>query len=227
MRRIQLGGEMKLTRRQLRILINETIFAGGPTVDSPDKSVGVTVDMAKQNPPKYSKEYKRDKAISKADPRLADLMSGDETDKNMARVMADTLFGIPQKVELTPDEQEAQSLFDEFTYDLFPPAGQRYHDTEDGRLQRSYAPEIQQIRDAMKKRIEAALDKGIKSEGQLNVIAYQTPGYDNLRRHLMNLPPAEQGGATGLYGDRFPEEQLMLMPSQLIDMYKSYDSDIY
>ena len=218
---------MKITRRQLRRLINETIFAGGPTVDSPDKSVGVTFDMAKQSQPKRTAEYKRDKAIRQADSRLADLMSGDEADKNMARTLADTAFGIPEKVKLTPEEEYAQGLFDEFNYDLFPPEGGRYHDTEDGRLQRSYEPEIQQIRDAMKKRIEAEWNKGNRKYDDLFSAAYSTPGYDNLRRHLMKLKPAEQMGATGLYGDRFPDDQLMHMPGQLIDMYMADDNPHY
>ena len=220
---------MKITRRQLRKLINETIFAGGPTLEDQD-ATGVTFDMANQNQPLYRKQRDRDEEIRRtADPKIVALLDSDsEEDKNMARVMASTLDGKPTAEEmLTPEEQQAQSLFDEFDYELFPPEGGRYHDTEDGRLQRSYAPEIKQIRDAMKKRLEAAMDRGIENAGELTVIAHQTPGYDNLRRHLRNLPPAEQAGISGLHGDRFAEEQLMLMPGQLIDMYKAHDSDIY
>ena len=217
---------MKITRRQLRKLINETIFAGGPTVDSPDKSVGVTVDMANQVAPRNYKEFKRDKAISKAHPALADLMKGSEEDKEQARSLAGAKFGIPEKVKLTSDEEYAQGLFDEFMYD-FPPEGGRYHDTEDGRLQRSYAPEIKQIRSAMMKRIEAEWNKGNRDYDDLFSAAHTTPGYDNLRKHLRNLPPPEQGGATGLQGDRFPDDQLMQMPGQLIDMYMAHDNPHY
>ena len=215
---------MRLTRNQLRQIINETIFAGGPTVDSPDKSVGVTVDMAKQNSPKFNKEWERDKKISKADPKLAALMKGSEEDQNMARVIADTAFGIPEKVKLNPEEEYAQGLFDEFyPEDIFDEP----HDTEDGRLQRSYAPEIKQIRNAMMKRIEAEWNKGNRDYDDLFSAAYTTPGYDNLRKLLRNLPPSEQGGATGLHGDRFPDDQLMLMPGQLIDMYMAHDNPHY
>ena len=219
---------MKITRRQLRKLINETIFAGGPTLEDPD-ATGVTFDMATQNAPLYQKQFARDKEIRRtADPRIVDLLDSDsEEDKNMARVMASTLDGKPEAAEtLTPEEQQAQSLYDEFNYDLFPPPGGRFHDTQDGRLQRSYAPEIKQIRDAMKKRIEAEWDKGNREYGDLFSAAYSTPGYDNLRKHLMNLPPSEFAGATGMYGDE-PENELMYMPQQLLNMYTVDDSDHY
>lgn len=220
---------MKITRKQLRRLINETIFAGGPTVDDPD-ATGVTFDMANQNPPLYRKQRDRDEEIRRTAPKkVVDLLDSDsEEDKNMARTLASTLDGKPEAYEmLTPEEQQAQSLYDEFYYPLFPPEGGRYHDTEDGRLQRSYAPEIKQIRDAMKKRIEAEWDKGNRDYDSLFSAAHTTPGYDNLRKHLMNLPPREQAGMSGLHGDRFAEEQLMLMPGQLIDMYKAHDNDNY
>ena len=218
---------MKISRRQLRQLINETIFAGGPTVDSPDKRVGATVDMAKQSPPIYRAQRDRDEEIRRtADPRIVKMLdSDDRKDQEMARTLASTFDGKPEAYEhLTPEEREAQSLFDEFyPKDIFDPA----HDTEDGRLQRSYAPEIQQIRNAMKKRIEAEWNKGNRDYDDLFSAAYTTPGYDNLRKHLMNLPPAEQRGVTGLHGDRFADDQLMYMPGQLIDMYMSDDNPHY
>ena len=217
---------MRLTRKQLRKLINETIFAGGPTVDDPD-ATGVTFDMANQNPPLYRKQRDRDEEIRRtADPKIVALLDSDsEEDKNMARVMASTLDGKPTAEEmLTPEEQQAQSLYDEFYYPLFPPEGGRYHDTQDGRLQRSYAPEIKQIRDAMKKRLDDAYAKGIKSYDELFSIAYTTPGYDNLRKHIMQLPPSEFAGATGMYGDE-PDNELMYMPQQLLNMYTIDDSD--
>ena len=181
---------MKITRRQLRKLINETIFAGGPTVDSPDKSVGATVDMAKQSPPIYRAQRDRDEEIRRtADPRIVKMLDSDDPkDQEMARTLASTFDGKPEAYEyLTPEEREAQSLFDEFyPKDIFDPP----HDTEDGRLQRSYAPEIQQIRNAMKKRLEDATAKGIKSYDELFSIAYSTPGYDNLRKHIRQLSPS-------------------------------------
>jgi len=219
---------MRLTRKQLRKLINETIFAGGPTVDDPD-ATGVTFDMANQNPPLYRKQRDRDEEIRRtADPKIVALLDSDsEEDKNMARVMASTLDGKPTAEEmLTPEEQQAQSLYDEFYYPLFPPEGGRYHDTQDGRLQRSYAPEIKQIRDAMKKRLDDAYAKGIKSYDELFSIAYTTPGYDNLRKHIMQLPPSEFAGATGMYGDE-PDNELMYMPQQLLDMYQAHDNPHY
>ena len=219
---------MKITRKQLRKLINETIFAGGPTVDDPD-ATGVTFDMANQNPPLYRKQRDRDEEIRRtADPKIVALLDSDsEEDKNMARVMASTLDGKPTAEEmLTPEEQQAQSLYDEFYYPLFPPEGGRYHDTQDGRLQRSYAPEIKQIRDAMKKRLDDAYAKGIKSYDELFSIAYTTPGYDNLRKHIMQLPPSEFAGATGMYGDE-PDNELMYMPQQLLDMYQAHDNPHY
>ena len=220
---------MKITRRQLRKLINETIFAGGPTLEDPD-ATGVTFDMASQNPPIYRKHRDRDEEIRRtADPRIVAMLDSDsEEDKNMARTLASTFDGKPEAHEaLTPEERQAQSLYDEFNYDLFPPEGGRYHDTEDGRLQRSYEPEIQQIRAAMKKRIEAEWNKGNRKYDDLFSAAHSTPGYDNLRRHLMKLKPAEQMGATGVYGDRFPDDQLMHMPGQLIDMYMADDNPHY
>ena len=219
---------MKITRRQLRRLINETIFAGGPTLEDPD-ATGVTFDMANQNPPLYRKQRDRDEEIRRtADPKIVALLDSDsEEDKNMARVMASTLDGKPTAEEmLTPEEQQAQSLYDEFDYELFPPPGGRFHDTQDGRLQRSYAPEIKQIRDAMKKRLDDAYAKGIKSYDELFSIAYTTPGYDNLRKHIMQLPPAEFKGATGMYGNE-PDNELMYMPQQLLDMYMAHDSPHY
>ncbi len=219
---------MKITRKQLRRLINETIFAGGPTVEDPNAS-GVTFDMANQNPPLYRKQRDRDEEIRRtADPKIVALLDSDsEEDKNMARVMASTLDGKPTAEEmLTPEERQAQSLYDEFYYPLFPPEGGRYHDTQDGRLQRSYAPEIKQIRDAMKKRLEDATAKGINSYDELFSIAYSTPGYDNLRKHIMQLPPSEFAGATGMHGDE-PDNELMYMPGRLVDMYRMDDSDHY
>tara|TARA_B100000424_G_scaffold98887_1_gene74125 strand:- start:178 stop:837 length:660 start_codon:yes stop_codon:yes gene_type:complete len=219
---------MKITRKQLRRLINETIFAGGPTLEDPD-ATGVTFDMANQPPPLYRKQRDRDEEIRRtADPKIVALLDSDsEEDKNMARVMASTLDGKPTAEEmLTPEEQQAQSLYDEFYYPLFPPEGGRYHDTQDGRLQRSYAPEIKQIRDAMKKRLDDAYAKGIKSYDELFSIAYTTPGYDNLRKHIMQLPPSEFAGATGMYGDE-PDNELMYMPQQLLDMYQAHDNPHY
>ena len=215
---------MKITRRQLRRLINETIFAGGPTVDSPDKSVGVTVDMGRNVPPKVSKEYQRDKAIIKANPKLADLMKGSDEDQEQARMIAAQVYGIPEKGEpLTPEEEYAQGLFDEFEpKDVFDEP----HDMPDDRIQRSYALEIQQIKKAMKKRIEAAMDRGASSFDDLYSAAYTTPGYDNLRRHLMNLPLNQRFNAKGVYSDK-PEDELMNLPGQLVDMYKAHDSDHY
>ena len=218
---------MKISRRQLRKLINETIFAGGPTVDSPDKSVGATVDMAKQSPPIYRAQRDRDEEIRRtADPRIVKMLdSDDRKDQEMARTLASTFDGKPEAYEhLTPEEREAQSLFDEFyPKDIFDPP----HDTEDGRLQRSYAPEIQQIKDSMKKRLEAAMDRGASSYDELFAIAHTTPGYDNLRTHLRTLPQAQQRGVSGLHGDRFADDQLMNMPGQLIDMYMSDDNPHY
>ena len=219
---------VKITRRQLRQLINETIFAGGPTLEDPD-ATGVTFDMAKQNPPIYRKQRDRDEEIRKtADPRIVAMLDSDsEEDKNMARTLASTFDGKPEAYDLlTPEERQAQSLFDEFDYDLFPPEGGRYHDTEDGRLQRSYAPEIKQIRDTMKKRLEDATAKGINSYDELFSIAYSTPGYDNLRKHIMQLPPAEFAGATGMHGDE-PDNELMYMPQQLLNMYMVDDDPHY
>tara|TARA_B100001093_G_scaffold520440_1_gene615957 strand:+ start:5555 stop:6205 length:651 start_codon:yes stop_codon:yes gene_type:complete len=216
---------MKLTRRQLRKLINETIFAGGPTVDSPDKSVGVTVDMGRQNPPIYRPQSDRDEEIRRtADPRIVDLLDSDsEADKQMARTLASSIDGKPEAYEtLTPEEREAQGLFDEFyPEDPFDEP----HDMS-GDMERSYAPEIQQIRNAMKKRIEDAMDKGASSFDDLYSAAYTTPGYDNLRRHLMNLPLNQRRNAKGVYGDK-PEDELMNMPGQLVDMYQKHDSDHY
>ena len=219
---------MKITIKQLRRLINETIFASGPTIEDPD-ATGVTFDMANQNPPLYRKQRDRDEEIRRtADPKIVALLDSDsEEDKNMARVMASTLDGKPTAEEmLTPEERQAQSLYDEFDYELFPPPGGRFHDTQDGRLQRSYAPEIKQIRDAMKKRLEDATAKGINSYDELFSIAYTTPGYDNLRKHIMQLPPSEFAGATGMYGDE-PDNELMYMPGRLVDMYRMDDSDHY
>ena len=111
-------------------------------------------------------------SICKADPKLAALMKGSEADKNMPRTLADTALGIPEKVKLNPEEEYAQGLFDEFyPEDIFDEP----HDTEDGRLQRSYAPEIKQIRNAMMKRIEAEWNKGNRDYDDLFSAAYTTP----------------------------------------------------
>ena len=215
---------MEITRKQLKRLINETVFASGPTVDSPDKSVGVTVDLGRNIPPKLSKEYQRDKAVRLADPKLRDLMDSDsESFREMARQLADTAYGIPSEIKLEPEEEYAQGLFDEFyPEDVFDEP----HDMPDDRLERSYAPEIQQIKKAMKKRIEDAMDRGASSFDELYSAAYTTPGYDNLRRHLMNLPYHERRSAKGVYSDK-PEDELMNLPGQLIDMYHRHDSDHY
>lgn len=217
---------MKLTRRQLRRLINETIFAGGPTVDSPDKSVGVTVDMGTQNPPLYRPQRDRDEEIRRtADPRIVDMLDSDsEADKQMARTLASTMDGKPEAYEtLTPEEREAQGLFDEFyPEDVFDEP----HDMPDDSLERSYAPEIQQIKKAMQKRIEAAMDRGASSFDELYSAAYTTPGYDNLRRHLMNLPLNQRFNAKGVHSDK-PEDELMYLPGQLVDMYQKHASDNY
>ena len=221
-----LGESMKITRRQLRKLINETIFAGGPTVDDPNAK-GVTFDMANQNPPLYRPQRDRDEEIRRtADPRIVAMLDSDDPkDHEMGRTMASTFDGKPEAYEmLTPEEQQAQSLYDEFyDIDIFDTP----HDTEDGRLQRSYAPELQQIKDSMKKRLEAAVEKGINSYDELFAIANTTPGYDNLRTHLRTLPQAQQRGVSGLHGDRFADDQLMHMPGQLIDMYMSDDNPHY
>ena len=217
---------MKITRKKLRELINETIFAGGPTVDSPDKSVGVTVVMGRQNPPLYRPQRDRDEEIRRtADPRIVDMLDSDsEADKQMARTLASSMDGKPEAYEtLTPEEREAQSLFDEFyPKDVFDEP----HDMPDERLERSYAPEIQQIKKAMKKRIEAAMDRGASSFDDLYSAAYTTPGYDNLRRHLMNLPLDQRWNAKGVHSDK-PEDELMRLPGQLVDMYQQHDSDYY
>ena len=219
--------EGKITRRQLRKLINETIFAGGPTVDSPDKSVGVTVDMAKQIPPLYRPQRDRDEEIRRTAPQtVVDMLdTGIPRDQEFARSLASGLDGKPEAYEtLTPEEREAQSLYDEFyPSDIFD---DHEHDMSDDRLQRSYAPEIQQIRNAMKKRIEAAIDRGDSSYDELFSAAYSTPGYDNLRKHIMQLPPSEFSGATGMHGDA-PSDELMYMPGQLIDMYMADDNPHY
>ncbi len=217
---------MKITRRQLKKLISETIFAGGPTVDSPDKSVGVTIDMGRQNPPLYRPQSDRDEEIRRtADPRIVDLLDSDsEADKQMARTLASTMDGKPEAYDtLTPEEREAQSLYDEFyPEDVFDDP----HDMPNETLERSYAPEIQQIKKAMKKRIEAAIDRGESSYDELYSAAYSTPGYDNLRRYLMKLSRSEKEGATGYYsGD--PEVELMNMPKQLIDLYQRDDNPHY
>jgi hypothetical protein len=218
---------MKITRKQLRKLINETIFAGGPTVDSPDKSVGVTVDMGRQSSPLFRKQRNRDQEIRRtADPRIVAMLdSGNPRDLEMARTMASSLDGKPEAYEtLTPEQQEAESLFDEF----YPKdAFDEDHDLPDSRLQRSYAPEIQQIRNAMKKRIEAEWNKGKRNYDDLFSAAYSTPGYDNLRTHLRTLPQAQQRGVTGLHGERFAGDQLMNMPGQLIDMYMADENPHY
>jgi hypothetical protein len=78
----------------------------------------------------------------------------------------------------------------------------------------------------MKKRLEDATAKGINSYDELFSIAYSTPGYDNLRKHIMQLPPAEFAGATGMHGDE-PDNELMYMPQQLLNMYMVDDSDHY
>ena len=217
---------MKITRRQLRRLINETIFAGGPTVDSPDKSVGVTVDMGRQASPLYRPQRDRDEEIRRtADPRIVDMLDSDsEADKQMARTLASTMDGKPEAYEtLTPEEREAQSLYDEF----YPnEIDDEPHDMPDDRIQRSYAPEIRQIKKAMQKRIEAAMDRGASSFDDLYSAAYTTPGYDNLRRHLMNLPLNQRFNAKGVYSDK-PEDELMNLPGQLVDMYQKHDSDNY
>jgi len=217
---------MKITRKQLRRLISETIFAGGPTVDSPDKSVGVTVDMARELPPLYRPQRDRDEEIRRtADPRIVAMLDADsEEDKRMARTLASTFDGKPEAYEtLTPEEREAQSLYDEFyPEDIFDEP----HDTPDRRLQRSYAPEIQQIKNAMKKRIEAAIDRGDSSYDELFSAAYSTPGYDNLRNHIRQLPSSEFAGATGMYGDA-PDDELMYMPQQLLNMYMADDNPHY
>lgn len=216
---------MKITRRQLRRLINETIFAGGPTVDSPDTSVGVTVDMGQQSPPIYRPQRDRDEEIRRtADPRIVDMLdSDDEADKQMARTLASSFDGKPEAYEtLTPEEREAQSLFDEFyPEDVFDEP----HDMS-GDMERSYAPEIQQIKKAMKKRIEDAMDRGASSFDDLYSAAYTTPGYDNLRRHLMNLPLEQRFNAKGVHSDK-PEDELMYLPGQLVDMYQKHASDNY
>jgi len=217
---------MKITRTQLRKLINETIFAGGPTVDSPDKSVGVTVDMGRQASPLYRPQRDRDEEIRRtADPRIVDLLDSDsEEDKEMARTLASAIDGKPEAYEtLTPEEREAQSLYDEFyPEDVFD----EEHDMPDDRIQRSYAPEIQQIKKAMQKRIEDAMDKGASSFDDLYSAAYTTPGYDNLKRHLMNLPSNQRFNAKGAYSDK-PEDELMNMPGQLVDMYMAHDNPHY
>ena len=208
--------------------LSETIFAGGPTLEDPD-ATGVTFDMANQLQPIYRKQRDRDEEIRKtADPRIVKMLDSENPEEQeMARTMASTFDGKPEAYEtLTPEERQAQSLYDEFNYDLFPPEGGRYHDTQDGRLQRSYAPEIQQIRNAMKKRIEAAMDRGASSYDELYSAAYSTPGYDNLRKSLMKLPPSEFAGATGMYSDR-PDNELMNMPGRLIDMYMADDNPHY
>lgn len=213
---------MQITRRQLKKLISETIFAGGPTVDSPDKSVGVTIDMGRQNPPLYRPQSDRDEEIRRtADPRIVDLLDSDsEADKQMARTLASTMDGKPEAYDtLTPEEREAQSLYDEFyPEDVFDDP----HDMPNETLERSYAPEIQQIKKAMHKRLEDATAKGINSYDELFSIAYSTPGYDNLRKHIMQLPPAEFAGATGMYGDE-PDNELMYLPQQLLNMYTGDD----
>ena len=48
----------------------------------------------------------------------------------------------------------------------------------------------------------------------------------NLRDFLLKMPPAEQRGATGMYGDD-PENELRYMPEQLLNMYMADNSDHY
>jgi len=215
---------MKITRKQLRKLINEAVFASGPTVDDQyplGSKKGITLDMGRQHTsPRYRKQWDRDEEIRKtADPRIVDLL---DTDPDMARVMAGTFDGkTDDGGSLTPEETQYQSLFDEFE------GADDDHDVSDDRLQRSYAPEMQQIKDAMKRRIEDAMDKGINDYGELFGIAHSTPGYDNLRMHLMKMSKAEKIGATGMHGESDPERELMYLVPQLIDMYKANDSDRY
>ena len=141
----------------------------------------------------------------------------------MARQLADTAYGIPSEIKLEPEEEYAQGLFDEFyPEDVFDEP----HDMPDDRLVRSYAPEIQQIKKAMKKRIEDAMDRGASSFDDLYSAAYTTPGYDNLRRHLMNLPLNQRFNAKGIHSDK-PEDELMHLPGQLVDMYQKHASDHY
>ena len=225
----QIGDKMKITRRQLKKLISETIFAGGPTVDSPDKSVGVTVDMGRQASPKFRKEYERDKAIRKSDPRLADLMKGSEEDQEMARVMADQLFGIPEEGEpLNPEEEYAQGLYDEFQDEEFEgrdikPRRYRYHDTPDERLQRSYASEIKQLEAAMTKKVQSAIEKGFTDYDDLYMFATElTPGYGALKRSLyrekkkrFGSAVSNDGSLTGAYGGD-PSEELDYMPMNVL-----------
>ena len=217
---------MKITRKQLRQLINETIFAGGPTVGDA-YAKGVTVDMGRQSPPLYRPQSARDEEIRRtSDPRIIKMLDSDNPeDQEMARTMASSFDGKPEAYEyLTPEEREGQSLFDEFyPKDVFDPE----HDVPDDRLQRSYAPEMQQIKDAMKKRMDAEWDKGNREYDDLFSAAYGTPGYNNLRSHLSKLPSPSYGkGATGFHGDD-PGRQLMLMPGQLIDMYMADDNPHY
>jgi hypothetical protein len=96
----------------------------------------------------------------------------------------------------------------------------------DDRLERSYAPEIQQIKKAMKKRIEDAMDRGASSFDELYSAAYTTPGYDNLRRHLMNLPLNQRFNAKGVHSDK-PEYELIFLPGELVDMYMADDNPHY
>jgi hypothetical protein len=151
------------------------------------------------------------------------LDSDSEEDKQMARTLASSYDGKPEAYEtLTPEEREAQGLFDEFyPEDVFDEP----HDMS-GDIERSYAPEIQQIKKAMKKRIEDAMDRGASSFDDLYSAAYTTPGYDNLRRHLMNLPLNQRFNAKGVYSDK-PEDELMNLPGQLVDMYQKHSSDYY
>ena len=221
---------MEITRKQLKRLINETVFASGPTVDSPDKSVGVTVDLGRNIPPKLSKEYQRDKAVRLADPKLRDLMDSDsESFREMARQLADTAYGIPSEIKLEPEEEYAQGLFDEFYDKKFPgrfikPPGYRYHGVPDERLQRSYASEIKQLEDAMTKIVQAAIDKGFTDYDDLYMFATElTPGYNALRRSLtrekkkrFGHPTYNDGSLTGLYGGD-PSDELDFLPRNVLD----------
>ena len=214
---------MKITRRQLRVLINETIFAGGPTFFRPGESEGVTVDMGRQKSPKFNKRSKLDQAIRDADPRLKALIdSGDEAQIEQARMLAGQLFDIPEEIELSPEEEEAQSLYDKFDGLEMPgrlvsPRRYRSYNTPDERLQRSYAPEIQQIKDHMKRRIEAAMANGETDYDDLYDTADSTPGFHNLSRAIEKKPVGEKQGMTGLEDFNDPWFDLSYLVTSVLD----------
>ena len=218
------GGRMKITRKQLRKLINETVFASGPTVDDQyplGSKKGIALDMGRQHTsPRYRKQWDRDEEIRKtADPRIVDLL---DTDPDMARVMAGTFDGKPDDGgSLTPEETQYQSLFDEFE------DSDDDYDVSDDRLQSDYSPAIQQLKDLMKRRVEEDMSMGITDYEDLYNTAYTTPGYQNLRRSLMKKSKGEQSGMADSHVRDDPRDELSYMPQQILSMLDVKEEDYY